>query len=229
MVLCLWHVDDALVVAEKPSGLLAVPGRGEAGRVNLASQVQAMLPDALVVHRLDMSTSGLMLFARGLEAQRALGKAFAERRVHKRYEAIVQGRMPAEQGTVALPLAADWPNRPRQIVDLVRGKPALTHWRVLHEPPQRPAMDLQPGQGHTGHPGDVIRDDTRCRVTLLPVTGRSHQLRVHLQALGHPICGDDLYHPAPEQAPRLLLHACEVALHHPLTGEDCRFTSPVPF
>lgn len=199
------YIDDALIVADKPAGLLAVPGRGEAGRDNLASRVQARHADALVVHRLDMATSGLMLLARGAAMQRVLSLAFAERQVDKTYIAVVEGLLAADEGRIDAPLAADWPHRPRQKVDMACGKPSLTHWRVL----QRGA------------------DGTR--LALQPVTGRSHQLRVHLQHIGHPIRGDTLYAPLPPSAPRLLLHATALSLQHPASGHMLHFTSPPPF
>ena len=179
------HADDRLVVIDKPAGLLSVPGRTEPDCAS--ARVQALYPDALIVHRLDQATSGLLLFARGPAAQRELSADFAERRVGKRYVAIAAGDLQGE-GLIDLPLGADWPNRPRQQVDLQSGKPSQTRWRVLvHE------------GGHT-------------RVELEPLTGRSHQLRVHLAHLGHPILGDALY-AAPDiatAAPRLLLHASEL-------------------
>lgn len=185
------HVGDRLVVVDKPAGLLSVPGRTEPDCAS--ARVQALYPDALVVHRLDQATSGLLLFARGLEAQRQLSADFAERRVGKHYVAVVAGQLQGE-GLIDLPLAADWPNRPRQQVDLMHGKPSQTRWRVL---------------GHEG---------PHTRVALEPLTGRSHQLRVHMASLGHAIVGDALY-AAPDIAaasPRLLLHASElrVAGHH---------------
>lgn len=195
--------DDALVVADKPAGLLAVPGKGDAGRDHLSGRVQAVFADALVVHRLDMATSGLIVFARGPEVQRQLSIAFAERRVAKRYVAVVSGSLVDDHGAIDLPLAADWPNRPRQQVDRERGKPSLTRWRVLS------------------------RDGERTRLELEPVTGRSHQLRVHLAAIGHAIVGDTLYASAP--APRLMLHATSLAFAHPLSGAPLSFTSPPPF
>jgi tRNA pseudouridine32 synthase / 23S rRNA pseudouridine746 synthase len=199
------YEDAAMVVVDKPAGLLSVPGRGEAGQTNLTTQVQAVWPDALVVHRLDQATSGLIVFGRGANAQRELSVAFAERRVFKRYEAIVHGLPQAEEGDVALPLTVDWPNRPRQIVDLTKGKAALTRWRV---------------QG---------RSQTRAHLVLEPVTGRSHQLRVHMQVMGHAIVGDNLYGPQPPEADRLLLHAAVLHLPHPLRPEVLRFSSAVPF
>jgi tRNA pseudouridine32 synthase/23S rRNA pseudouridine746 synthase len=204
--LTLLHQDDDLIVVDKPAGLLAVPGRGEAGRDNLASRAQRRWPDARIVHRLDMATSGLMLFARGDAVQRKLGAAFEGRRVHKRYEAWVAGVLQDDEGCIDAPLAADWPRRPRQQVDPEHGRPARTRWRVL-------------GRDAAAR---------RTRLELEPITGRTHQLRVHLLAIGHPILGDTLY--APEAAaPRLLLHACALALAHPRDGRECEFTSAAPF
>ncbi len=203
------HADAHCIVAVKPSGLLSVPGRGEHGQDCLAVRVQAMFEDALVVHRLDMATSGLMLFARGGEAQRRLSQSFAQREVHKRYVAIVAGGVDPAQGEIDLPLIADWPNRPRQMVDLARGKPSLTRYRTL-------AFDAE-------------HDATR--LELEPVTGRGHQLRVHLRAIGHPILGDALYAPPAIQArsDRLLLHAALLGFVHPASGETLQFESAVPF
>ncbi|MEY4907128.1 MAG: hypothetical protein RL260_846 [Pseudomonadota bacterium] len=205
----LLHIDEALIVVRKPAGLLSVPGRGPERADCVSARVQQRLPDALVVHRLDMATSGLLLLARGAEAQRLLSAAFAERRVTKRYTAIVAGQIEVDRGEVTLPLCCDWPNRPRQKVDHTLGKPALTRWRVLSRQPH---------------------DDTT-RLDLEPVTGRSHQLRVHLQSIGHPIVGDALYAPEPWQraAPRLLLHACHLAFAHPLSGAALVFSDPAMF
>jgi tRNA pseudouridine32 synthase/23S rRNA pseudouridine746 synthase len=202
------HADDALLVLEKPAGLLSVPGRGADKQDCLASRAQRQWPDALVVHRLDMATSGLMLFARGAAMQSALNAAFARRAIHKRYVAIVHGLMTAQSGRIDAPLAADWPNRPRQQVDHERGKPSLSLWRVLQHDPE-----LQ-----------------RTRVELEPVTGRSHQLRVHLASIGHAIVGDDLYAgPQEASAPRLLLHASRLEFIHPGTGALVELESPPPF
>jgi len=209
------HADAHLLVIDKPAGLLSVPGRGADKQDCLASRVQRLYPDALVVHRLDMATSGLLVMARGAQAQRRLSRAFAERQVGKRYLAVVAGRLqapsPAASGwsLIDQPLAADWPNRPRRIVDAQRGKPSQTRWRLL-------ACD---------DGGDASR------VELEPITGRSHQLRVHLQFLGHPILGDSLYAPPAVQAraPRLLLHASGLQLVHPETGEALAWSSAAPF
>jgi tRNA pseudouridine32 synthase/23S rRNA pseudouridine746 synthase len=206
--------DEALLVFDKPAGLLAVPGRGDDKQDCLASRAQQQWPDALVVHRLDMATSGLIVMARNPPAQRALNLAFEKRQVHKQYEAVVDGHLdapgtPDGWGLVDLPLIVDWPNRPRSIVDHSLGRPARTRWRVLEH--------------------DPVAGTTR--VLLEPVTGRSHQLRVHLQALGHPILGDLLYAPPDTQAaaPRLLLHARKLALFHPATGQALQFDCPAPF
>jgi len=202
------HVDDACIVVDKPAGLLAVPGRGAHLQDCVAARVQALFADALVVHRLDMATSGLMLFARGIEAQRNLSRAFAQREVHKRYVAVVHGALHAEQGEIDLPLIADWPNRPLQKVDHAHGKASLTRWRVI---------------------GSDAAD--RTRLELEPVTGRAHQLRVHLLAIGHPIIGDALYAPAEvlAGADRLLLHATRLQFAHPLGGKPTTIESTVPF
>lgn len=203
------HADEACVVIDKPSGLLSVPGRGPHLQDCAAARVQARWPDARVVHRLDMATSGLLLFARGAPAQRLLSEAFAQRAVEKRYVAVVQGAVAQASGEIDLPLLTDWPNRPRQKVCLAQGKPSLTRWRVIERDPLR----------HT------------TRLALTPLTGRSHQLRVHLLALGHPIVGDALYAP-PEvqaQADRLLLHADALGFAHPVSGAWIQIESPAPF
>ncbi len=200
------HADAHLIVIDKPAGLLAVPGRGAVGRDCLAARVQQRWPDALVVHRLDMATSGLMLFARGAAMHRALSRAFAAREVAKRYEALVAGLPADDGGEIDAPIAADWPLRPRRVVDAAWGRPALTRWRVL-------ARDAA---------------NERTRVALEPHTGRTHQLRVHLAHIGHPIVGDALYAPM-HAAPRLMLHACALAFMHPARGARVAFSSPVPF
>jgi tRNA pseudouridine32 synthase/23S rRNA pseudouridine746 synthase len=201
------HADERLLVIDKPDGLLAVPGRGADKQDCVIHRVQREHPEALIVHRLDMATSGLLLLARGPLWQRELSIAFAQRRVSKRYIAVLDGALApvGTQGEVDLPLIADWPNRPLQKVDLQTGKPALTRWQVL-------ATD---DAAHT------------TRVALEPVTGRSHQLRVHMRELGHPILGDTLY-ASPAQcarAARLLLHASRLEL--PELG--LRVESPPPF
>lgn len=211
------HLDDWLVVADKPAGLLSVAGRGPAGEDCLHARVRRQWPDALVVHRLDLATSGLMVFARGIEAQRTVSRAFASREVDKRYVAVVAGvprpRDPDADGwsVIDLPLAADWPARPRQKVDSAHGRPSLTRWRAIAD---------APGPWGAG-----------TLVELQPVTGRSHQLRVHLAAIGHPVVGDALYAPEPlaRAASRLLLHAEELALAHPADGRRLSWRSGAPF
>lgn len=200
---------------DKPSGLLAVPGRGPDKQDCLSARAQAAFADALVVHRLDMATSGIVVMGRGIDAQRALSAAFEKRRVRKRYIAVVAGMLVnplPDNGwnTIDLPLILDWLARPRSIVHHQLGKPSVTHWRL--------ATEVPPGPGMT-------------RLELEPVTGRSHQLRVHLQAIGFPIVGDPLYaSPAQEaMAGRLLLHARALELPHPVTGAMMRFESPCPF
>lgn len=210
----LLHADDGLLVLDKPAGLLAVPGRGEDKQDCLSARVQAAWPDALVVHRLDQATSGLMLMARGAAMQRALSQCFESREVGKRYVAVVEGLLPAPADPQAwslidLPIIVDWPRRPLRIIDPERGKPSQTRWRVL-------AFDAA---------------TNTTRVELEPVTGRSHQLRVHLQALGHPILGDALYSPAEvlAKAPRLLLHAASLQFRHPASGLPLSFKSAPDF
>jgi len=192
---------------DKPAGLLSVPGRGEGKRDCAAARVQAKYSDALIVHRLDMATSGLLLMARGAGMQRRMSAAFAGREVAKRYVAVVAGVIADDEGTIDLPIAADWPNRPKRIVDLAAGKPSRTHWRVL------------------------ARGEDTTRVALEPVSGRTHQLRVHMMAIGHPIVGDALYAPPNirDLAPRLLLHACELSFAHPESGELVLLRSDSPF
>lgn len=211
------HADDHLLVLNKPSGLLSVPGRGPDKQDCLSARVQAQYPDALIVHRLDMDTSGLLIMARCPAMQRQLSMAFAARQVNKRYIAVVAGHLPPPDtpdgwGLIDLPIQIDWPNRPLRVIDPVHGKPSQTRWRVAK---------------HT--PGHAIAHTTR--VELDPLTGRSHQLRIHLQALGHPILGDPLYAPPAvlTQAGRLLLHASHLAFPHPATGQALSFNCPPPF
>ena len=207
--------DDHLLVVNKPSGLLSVPGRGEDKQDCLIARAQAQWPDALTVHRLDMSTSGLMVIAKGPDMQRSLSQAFAQREVHKIYEAIVAGELRTTEtgdadawSDIHMPLLIDWPNRPKSKVDWEHGKPSHTQWRVKHS---------------------HLTNATR--VELQPITGRTHQLRLHMMAIGHPILGDALY-ASPDiqaQSPRLLLHARVLQLKHPVTAEWMTFESTVPF
>jgi len=206
------HVDPDWIIVNKPSGLLAVPGKGPDKQDCLSNRVQQVYPDALIVHRLDMATSGLMVLARGVDAQRKLNAAFANRLVHKRYTAVVHGILPvayANWQIIDLPISVDWPNRPLRVIDTVQGKPSVTRVRILkHE-----------------------TDNHTTRLELEPITGRSHQLRVHLKALGHPILGDALYAPPDvvALAPRLLLHATSLQLPHPTHGVPMDFVCDAPF
>jgi len=215
------HQDGALLVLDKPAGLLSVPGRGDDKKDCLSARVQTHFADALIVHRLDMATSGLMIMARGQVAQRALSQAFATREVLKRYTAVVDGHIHPDVGdwqVIDLPIVVDWPNRPLRIIDAVRGKPSQTRWRV--EP-----VDFQ------RHPGQRPESPDSTRLELEPLTGRSHQLRVHMKAIGHAILGDTLYASPAIQArsDRLRLHASGLTLLHPVTGESLSFHSTPPF
>jgi tRNA pseudouridine32 synthase/23S rRNA pseudouridine746 synthase len=201
--------DAFLLAVEKPSGLLSVPGRGADKQDCLLSRVQREYPSALVVHRLDMGTSGLMLFALDRDTQRDLGFLFETRRVTKQYVACVWGVPDPAEGEIDLPLAADWPRRPRQRVDFAAGKQAHTRYCVV----------------------DCMNDGTFSRVQLNPTTGRSHQLRVHLAESGHPILGDELYADKDTQRvySRLMLHAERLCFEHPRCLGQLRLHSPAPF
>jgi tRNA pseudouridine32 synthase / 23S rRNA pseudouridine746 synthase len=216
-----FYADDALLVLDKPSGLLSVPGKGEDKQDCLSTRVQAVYADALVVHRLDMATSGLMVMARGIAAQRTLSDAFANRQVQKCYRAVVDrvAVQPLQPWAVIdLPIALDWPHRPLRHIDAVNGKPSQTEWQVDSAHPPCHGVQFDCSRPYT-------------RVVLKPLTGRSHQLRVHLAAIGHPILGDTLYAPIEVQArsTRLLLHASRLTLAHPATGQTMQFESPTPF
>ena len=208
------YVDDALLALNKSSGLLSVPGRGTDKQDCASARAQQLYADARVVHRLDMATSGLMLMARGPEMQRLLNRAFVERRICKRYIALVAGHLestPLVWNDIDLPLMADWPRRPLQKVDRA-GRPSHTRWRIV-------AWE----EDARGYPCT--------RLELEPITGRSHQLRVHLQAIGHAILGDALYGP-PDQdgaTSRLMLHASSLSLIHPITGISMVLSSSPPF
>lgn len=200
------HEDAHIILVNKPSGLLSVPGKGEHLADCLISRLQAVFPTALLVHRLDRDTSGVMVFAQTPAAQRHLGLQFEKRMTKKTYVARVYGDVEGDEGTVDLPLIVDWPNRPKQMVDHENGKPAVTEWKVTK------------------------RGDNETRMRLMPKTGRSHQLRVHMLALGHPILGDPFY--AEEEAlafPRLMLHSEELKLKHPEDGRGLKFRAKAPF
>ncbi len=195
------------MLVNKPSGLLSVPGKAQSHQDCLELRVRAILPDALLVHRLDHPTSGLMIFARNAHAQRHLGLQFEKRQTEKIYIANVWGHVAGTSGYINLPLICDWPNRPRQMVCFLRGKTARTDYEVLQ------------------------KDQQTTRLALYPHTGRSHQLRVHCLSLGHPILGDSFYahDPAYTAAPRLHLHAYKLSFRHPSDGKPVTFTCPCPF
>lgn len=200
------HVDEFLLVVVKPAGLLSVPGRGEDKQDCLSVRVMEEYPDTLIVHRLDLDTSGIILFARGKKMQAALSQLFEKRQVEKRYEALVSGKIDAS-GEVNLPIIVDWPNRPKRKVDYETGQPAHTRYRLL-------AYDAA---------------SNTSRVELEPVTGRTHQLRMHMACIDHPILGDELYNPSTEGVERLMLHARLLEFTHPVSGEALQFNNPPPF
>lgn len=206
--LAIVYEDEDLVVIEKPAGLLSVPGRLPEHHDSAYFRVLEKYPNAKITHRLDMATSGILMFAKHREAEVAVSKMFQARTVKKNYIALVQGKLEAE-GSVEVPLITDWENRPRQIVHFELGKPAQTLYQALYYSEQ----------------------DDITRVLLTPITGRSHQLRVHMQYIGHPITGDKLYHPAPYESPlkRMALHASYLAFQQPLTGVDVEIKVKIPF
>jgi len=204
------YQDEHMLVLNKPSGLLSVPGRGPDKQDCLSKRVQAVFADALVVHRLDQDTSGLLIMARGIEAQRRISKAFETRQVSKRYRAVVAGQPTPnathEQGWSLIEgaILLDWPNRPLHIIH-PDGKPSQSRWRLVEASAEASLIELE------------------------PITGRTHQLRVHMQSIGHPMLGDSLYAPPDIRAmtPRLMLHAQSIALAHPFTGEPLAFDLPL--
>ncbi|HQS59540.1 MAG: RNA pseudouridine synthase [Gallionellales bacterium 35-53-114] len=202
------YSDKYLLAVSKPAGLLSVPGRGEDKADSLSTRVQAKYPDALVAHRLDRDTSGLLIFPRGAAMHRQISLMFEKREMQKSYVAVVMGKLARQQGEIDLPLLVDWPNRPRHIVDTVNGKPSQTRFQLLSY--------------------DAGADTSR--VALEPLTGRTHQLRVHMQALGHPILGDTLYGGnADGLTARLLLHAHTLEFSHPVSGDVLKLIAPLPF
>ncbi|MCK0170887.1 RluA family pseudouridine synthase [Aliiroseovarius sp. S1123] len=204
--LVILHHDHELLFVDKPSGLLSVPGKGEHLADCLIARIQAVFPEALLVHRLDRDTSGVMVFALTPHAQRHLGLQFEKRQTKKTYLARVFGRVEEREGTVDLPLIVDWPNRPKQHVDFENGKPAVTDWKVLRY------------------------EENATRMRLFPQTGRSHQLRVHMLELGHPILGDPFYATGEAlDAPRLMLHAESLRLRHPDGGKGITIKAKCPF
>ena len=202
------YQDQYLIAVSKPAGLLSVPGRGEDKADSMATRVQSEYADALVAHRLDRDTSGLLVLPRGAAMHRRISLMFEKREMEKSYVAVVLGKLAQEQGVVDQPLLVDWPNRPRHIVDLVNGKSAQTRYKVI-------SYDAASNMS---------------RVALEPITGRTHQLRVHMQFLAHPIVGDTLYGGnAGGNAARLLLHAHTLDFRHPVSGGVMRLGSPIPF
>ncbi|WP_250656676.1 pseudouridine synthase [Alkalimarinus coralli] len=201
------YQDDDVIVAVKPNGLLSVPGRAPENKDCLISRIQQTRPEALIVHRLDCETSGLVVLACNKESHRELSRQFHDRETRKRYVAVVDGVLSEDEGEINLPLIADWPNRPRQMVDFERGKPSQTHYKVLS------------------------RSADTTRVELTPITGRSHQLRVHMLSLGHAILGDKLYGADHiiAKSPRMLLHALELGFKHPTTEEFRVYQYPAEF
>ncbi len=199
--------NEDMLVLNKPSGLLTVPGRKAEHKDSLESRVQAEYPEARIVHRLDEPTSGILIMARNAEVHRNLGLQFERRKTKKVYIARVWGDVKEDNGHVDLPLRCDWPNRPLQMVDHDQGRSAQTDWEV------------------------ITREGGVTRMALYPVTGRSHQLRVHMMAIGHSILGDEFYAPegAFKAADRLQLHAHKLMVHNPQNGDLLWFESPCPF
>jgi tRNA pseudouridine32 synthase/23S rRNA pseudouridine746 synthase len=199
------YQDEFLIAVDKPEGLLSVPGLGEANQDCVVARLLENNPEVKVVHRLDCYTSGIMVLAVGIEAQRNLSRQFHDRKINKEYIAVVHGILNEQQGTIDIPMRGDPDDRPRQIVDYQQGKNSMTHWTVL----------------------DI--ENNRTRLLLKPVTGRTHQLRVHCKAIGHTIVGDGLYGEESEQEDRMLLHAETIELTHPQTGEHMCLKAPCEF
>jgi len=199
------YQDEFIVAVNKPQALLSVPGLGPDNQDCMISRLGKLIPDAKVVHRLDCYTSGIMLFAIGIEMQRALSRVFHDRKINKQYIAIVKHWFDEKEGVIKFPMRCDIDDRPRQIVDYEHGKSAITYWEVLQ------------------------RSDDAVRLLLKPETGRTHQLRVHCAAMGYPIIGDGLYGRDEVKQPRMLLHAANLVFDHPVTNEkmhlvaDCEF------
>lgn len=199
--------DKEFIVVDKPANMLSVPGRTPEKQDCLINRVQKRFPEARIVHRLDFCTSGILIIALNRESHRELSRQFQDRETEKSYIAEVYGKPDTDSGEINLPLRGDWERRPLQIVDHIQGKPAQTFWEIIEE------------------------NDKSCRIELTPITGRSHQLRVHMQAINHPILGDDLYahEPAFSMTERLHLHARELSITHPVKKRRIKFTSEVPF
>ena len=199
------HQDAHVIVVDKPAGLLSVPGKLAGRKDCLQTRLRAAFWDSLLVHRLDCDTSGVMIFARTKQAQGFLGQEFEQRRAQKTYVALVAGQVIHDSGRIDVAIGSDWDHRPRQKVDPVNGRSAITEWKV------------------------DARQETQTRVRLHPLTGRTHQLRVHMQAMGHPILGDPIYSGDAARHGRLMLHAETLALHHPDSGDWVTFRAACPF
>ena len=199
--------DNEIIIVDKAPGILSVPGRGPEKLDSVSHRLSLQFPEVHIVHRLDMATSGIMVFARNKEALRSLQQQFQNRQTEKSYQAIIAGHLTPTQGSINLPMRCDWPNRPKQMVCYEFGKKSLTRWRVM----------------------EYIAENTR--VELLPFTGRSHQLRIHCDALGHPILGDNLYGTTQSQTAteQLCLHAQSLTFTHPSSEERLTFSSSAPF
>lgn len=201
------YQDSDLLLVRKPDLLLSIPGRHPLNKDCLITRLQQNYPAASIVHRLDLDTSGIMVIPLNKPTHAHISRQFQQREVHKSYHAIVYGIVGPDSGEVNLPIASDWERRPRQVICHQRGKPALTHFEVLE------------------------RKKDRTRLLLKPVTGRSHQLRIHMRELGHPILGCDMYahETALEMASRLMLHATRLEFTHPTTGQWLRGDCPPDF
>lgn len=203
------YLDDDLIIVNKPAELLSVPGKGEDKQDCMISRVQLEYPQAFICHRLDMSTSGILVIALGTENQRLMSQLFHDRQIEKRYIAVINGSPVHVEGEINLPLICDWPNRPKHKVDYQLGKPSRTRYKVQ----------------------SFDKDTNSSRIELTPVTGRTHQLRVHMQSIGHPILGDSLYadDDVLNKSERLLLHACQIRFTHPINGKLIDIDSPPDF
>ncbi len=201
------YQDEYIVAVNKPQALLSVPGLGPDKQDCLISRLVKLIPEAKVVHRLDCYTSGIMLFAKGIEMQRALSRIFHDRKIQKQYIAVVKQWFDENEGVIKFPMRCDIDNRPLQIVDYEHGKSAITFWQVLQ------------------------RNDETVRLLLKPVTGRTHQLRVHCAAMGYPIIGDGLYGDANDEMerPRMLLHADNLLFEHPVTEKEMHLFAECEF
>jgi len=202
------YTDNEIIIVNKPAGLLSVPGRGEDKQDCLISRIQKRYPEALIVHRLDMPTSGILILARNNQTHRQLSKQFQERQIAKEYIAVVRGIVKEQQGEINLPLITDWPNRPKQKIDHESGKPSLTQYEIL----------------------SINTKEQTTKLKLTPITGRSHQLRVHLLSIGHIIIGDGLYSEVEaKKETRLHLHATKITFPQPVTQEKLTFECDCPF